>query len=559
MGTGGRETRRYMKLWTKATRYRETLRHLRLVQIRYLIRYRVIRRFLPASPLTGDLQPALRSPTGVWISPIVKSKSWLGGECFRFLNETRRIATSQDWNSSDCSKLWLYNLHYFDYLCQSSPADGQIIDRWVHDNPAGTGNGWEPYPTSLRIVNWLKWHLAGKQLSGGRVTSLSQQVRWLEHNLEFHLLANHLWANAKALVFAGAVFDGKTSERWLSTGVSLVDRELAEQVLGDGGHFERSPMYHAIVLEDVLDLINLCEHYRIAPLNAMRECLKDVAARMLQWLAAMCHPDGDIAFFNDATLGSAPRFAALAGYAERLGIQFDCRLPGTQGLVNLPVTGFARLCCGTLTLLADVGNVGPSYQPGHAHAESLSFEVSVDDRRVLVNSGISEYLAGPERIRQRSSAAHNCLVVRDVDTSAVWGAHRVGRRARARVCGIEPTRLEAVHDGYCRLRNVGEHRRTWTLSEDSVTITDILCGAGTQPVSVFFHVHPKWRVRQTAESSVVLDDGRSLLELQCRGLPLRVVADSYQPEFGRRENASVVHVYGDLSLPGEIVTVLRLV
>ena len=60
---------------------------------------------------------------------------------------------------------------------------------------------------------------------------------------------------------AGAYFDGPAADFWLRRGLFILRRELAEQVLEDGGHFELSPMYHALILEDLLDLVNLSQVY----------------------------------------------------------------------------------------------------------------------------------------------------------------------------------------------------------------------------------------------------------------------------------------------------------
>jgi uncharacterized heparinase superfamily protein len=63
--------------------------------------------------------------------------------------------------------------------------------------------------------------------------------------------------------------------------------ELPEQVLADGGNFERSPMYHAIFLEDVLDLINAATHWpgRV-PGAQVAQAGVQAAARMLALAAA---------------------------------------------------------------------------------------------------------------------------------------------------------------------------------------------------------------------------------------------------------------------------------
>src|SRR5438270_568337 len=82
----------------------------------------------------------------------------------------------------DAAKLWLYNLHYFDDLRAEGATDRlpwqrDLIARWIVENPPAAGNGWEPYPASLRIVNWIAWALAGNDLGAAALQSLAVQVR----------------------------------------------------------------------------------------------------------------------------------------------------------------------------------------------------------------------------------------------------------------------------------------------------------------------------------------------------------------------------------------------
>lgn len=120
------------------------------------------------------------------------------------------------WNGNNqiVSKLWLFNLHYFDDLnamgaSQRKEWHNQLADRWINENIVGKGVGWEPYPTSLRIVNWVKWHLSENRLSDNYIQSLALQARWLNKRIEWHILGNHLFSNAKALVFVGIFFSNK--------------------------------------------------------------------------------------------------------------------------------------------------------------------------------------------------------------------------------------------------------------------------------------------------------------------------------------------------------------
>ena len=77
----------------------------------------------------------------------------------------------------------------------------------------------------------------------------------------------------------------------------------------DGGQFELTPMYHALALEDLLDLINICSA-NLPKLSREQiqqlEYWKTLIPKMLSWLAVMSHPDGRISFFNDAAFNIAP-------------------------------------------------------------------------------------------------------------------------------------------------------------------------------------------------------------------------------------------------------------
>src|SRR6202008_4151732 len=134
----------------------------------------------------------------------------------------------------------------------------------------------------------------------------------------------------------------------------------------------------SIILEDLLDLYNLG-----CALDRPAHELSPYVPLMLAWLDHMTHPDGEIAFFNDSTFGIAPDPPALHAYARRLGFK------STAG--QLGESGYVRLGTKDLVLIFDAAPLGPDYQPGHGHADALSFELSHRGRRMLVNSGTSTY------------------------------------------------------------------------------------------------------------------------------------------------------------------------
>lgn len=520
------------------SRYWHTLRWLKPVQLYGRVWFRL---WHPRP----NLAPArrLRQPDARWM-PCARRVSLLSPTRMRFLNVERDLARASDWNHPDWPKLWLYNAHYFDDLvaddaAERSPWHAHLIERWIDDNPPAHGNGWEPYPLSLRIVNWVKWAAAGNALSDGARHSLTVQARYLRRRLEVHLLGNHLWANAKALVFAGAAFEGREGDAWLSKGLALIRRELDEQILADGGHFERSPMYHAIVLEDLLDLIQLASiHPGRVPTTTV-DRWRAVAPRMLHWLRLMSHPDGDIAFFNDAAIGIAPPHAALAAYARALELDFE--EPALQPIEPLPDSGYVRLEAGPAVLIADVGAIGPDYLPGHAHADTLSFELSLHGRRLLLNAGTSTYAPGPLRAWQRSTAAHNCVQVDGQDSSEVWASFRVARRARARLLDVselvDGLLLEAEHDGYRRLPGHVLHRRRWLLRPSGLEIRDHLDGDVTRACA-------RYRLTPAAhiDGQHIHTHGHALRWQASRAASNRSSTEAWYPGFGHEQACQVLEL-----------------
>jgi len=486
----------------------------------------------------------MRVRDGQWSATLARKSSMLNESTFRLLNQTKKLETPSDWDAPRVPRLWRYALHYFDDL-NAEGADQRrewhqsLVRRWLRDNRPGFGTGWEPYPLSLRIVNWIKWDLRRKSLSAEACDSLAAQVRRLRCRLEYHLLGNHLWANAKALAFAGAFFDGPEARSWLLSGQEILSRELSEQVLADGGHFERSPMYHAIIVEDILDLINLSVVFPRAFPEHFLQLLRPRIRSMLRWLQVLSHPDGDIAQFNDAAFGISGTFSSLKDYAATLGIRLDDLT--LDALEALPESGYFRLQNQRAVLLCDLAPLGPDYLPAHGHADTLCFELSFEGQRVFVNSGTSTYEPGPERLRERQTLAHNTVVVAGRSSSDVWASFRVGRRAApSRVSwhkSSDGLRLEGQHDGYRRLKGRPMHHRRWLLEDRNLTIEDRIDG-GDHDAVAHFHLHPAVSVAAADQRAISLhisgDSGRRLsMTIEPPSSPT-VSEASWSPEFGVR-------------------------
>lgn len=520
------------------SRYFHTIRHLRPIQV-----YGRLRRYAYQPALDRAPAPPRRAAIGRWIDGPQRRIRMLGPRKFDFLNEQRELHWPAGWSDPAIHTLWMFNLHYFDDLVAERSTERadrhrELIVQWIRDNgQTAEGPAWEPYVVAVRTTNWIKWHLAGGELSDEALASLAQQVRYLQQRVEWHLLGNHVLIDAKALIFAGVFFQSEEAQRWLREGVRILAKQLPEQILADGGHYELSPMYHSLVLEDLLDLLNMLQTYPAALPEQFADAprlWRATAERMMPWLAAMTFPDGEIALFNDAAWGIAPRPAELFAYAGRLGLN----VPGNSGsrLTHLAASGYVRIDSDRAVAILDVGEIGPRCQPGHGHADVLSFELAVDAERVVVNSGTSVYQGSPaERHRQRQTAAHSTVVVDGADSSEVWDVFRVARRAYPVELEIEDSpqgiRVACSHTGYRRLPGRVTHRRVWQMDEQQLTIDDRLTGTFRQ-AEARFHLHPAVLLEQTQAGEWHWQKGTSAGVYRGQALSIGVQAGTFHPEFG---------------------------
>lgn len=497
---------------SRAALYFHTLRSLRWEQLIYRPIRRVQARLPVRASVSVTADPArtellARAVRSWWgerdrSAHLRRAREVLDGT-FRFLNRAETI-DPVDWSRRYVSHLWSYNLHYFDYavdlaLAWCETGDERFVERfatlaesWIRDTEPGRGDGWEPYPLSLRTVNWIySLLLFGDALDGRRrarvEASLGQQLAVLEKRLEFHILANHLQKNLKALVIGGLYFEGATARRWLDRGLRLLWRELFEQVLPDGGHYERSPMYHAIALADFLEVISLLDAIGVLVPPEVRARV----SAMVDAFAVLSRPDGTLHLFNDAANGIAP----TRPWIDRLSrLAIGREVPEVEGVFQLPATGYY----GTVDrangdrIIVDCGEPGPSYQPGHAHCDLLSFELDLGGRPVVVDSGVHGYEGDPFREYSRSTRAHNTVMIAGREQSEVWGTFRVARRAVVRGARVQARDGEFSFVGECSPyhdRNT-RHRREIRLDGDIWSVVDRVDGGGGLSLQSFLHLHP---------------------------------------------------------------------
>ena len=394
-----------------------TLKHLKFTQVYHQIKYRLVKPKRVATPWDGafaqvDLadfpkkQKSLSNSDGVW--------------SFSFLNLEQSFSyDSIDWSFGNYGMLWTYNLNYFDWLHQPdiSKEDGLETLSQFYSNPAEKNPIiLHPYPTSLRIINTAKfiskWNITEEWL----YYELVSDLKFLSSRLEYHLLANHLLENAFALYIGGLITN---QGEFIQKGKKLLVRELKEQVLNDGMHYERSPMYHIIILERLLDALNFAK----ANGDDLESTLKSYAERMTG-LAMHWENLDRIPMMQDSAYDIALTVPEILKYSKSL---LGDDYPSKSN--DLKHSGYRKMNSGSLRVFANAGSIGPVYQPAHAHSDELSFELFYSGTPIIVDTGISTYEKNDIRFKERSSISHNCVSLSYQNLSDVWAGFRVGKRA----------------------------------------------------------------------------------------------------------------------------------
>lgn len=435
-----------------------------------------------------------------------------------YLGQQGAAADYRAWHRP---RLWRYERHYhgelvaFAAMALEEPA-GPWVDAardlvlsWAAEAPPQVGEAWEPYPTARRLLNWSEAVALEPRVATPLAFRMQVQMSHLLAHLEHHLRGNHLLCDAAALVASGSVLQGPGAALALHQGIVLLEKELALQVLPDGGYAERTVLYHSLVLRDATLALLLARERGQPP------AIKNELGRMALWLAQVRRADGSFPQVND----SSPRAQLLAQDALRLALRANLLgpMPEPAAVVDLPETGWTFLREAGCELFFDRGPIGPREQPGHGHAGALAYELQWYGLPVVSDSGMTTYEVGPVRDFERSAAAHATVSVDGEGVDEVWHSFRVARRGR----------VERLPDPQCdpRLRALRgrshsfrgwEHER-WIFFWPGRALLVFDEVTGTKPGAELrsrVPLHPTWSVAESGKVFYLLGPGARGLQLQ---------------------------------------------
>lgn len=498
-----------------------TVKYLKFTQIYFRLFYFVRARFRKVSGFRYSFLIPSNSVELKLIDSCEYYSIYIDGE-FSMLNLSKKFDSKIDWNYSQYGKLWTYNLTYFEYLKERE--DLSLIYYFI-ENICSVKDGLEPFPISLRGINWIKF-LTKYEIKDKKIDdSLYAQYYILLDNLEYHLLGNHLLENGFSLLFGAYYFQDETLYKKAK---EILEKELNEQILDDGAHFELSPMYHQLMLFRVLDCINLVQNNSWEN-QELLIFLEEKASLMLGWLKSISYENGEIPLLNDSANKIAPNSKELFEFASRLNINIVVK--------NLNESGYRKIKKENYECIVDVGEVGASYIPGHAHADTFNFELYIQNKPFIVDSGLSTYNTGKQRDNERSTKAHNTVEINETNSSEVWGGFRVANRANIIELVEENNFIKAIHDGYKNKFKI-LHIRCWKFEKNKIIIKDIL-NKNCKGIARL-HFYPDVKENEILE------------KLSLENLEYKIETYNYAPEFNKTLEALVLEIFFEKELKVEI-------
>lgn len=497
----------------------------------------------------------LTKPDGVGIA----AESWEPEELWT----ARRITSG--WRARLHSFGWLRDLDAVSDRISAKRRAEEFVRAWLEHHDRWQSFAWDPDILARRIIVWMchaplilsnKDHIYRSRV----LNSLARQARHLARRIDDAEPGPARMITIIGLCYAG-LFLPQGGAR-LKHGIQLLERELAETVLPDGGIATRSPREALELFIDLKGLARAFERSR----EPMPEGILTALDRLAPAIRALTHGDGHLALFNGS-------------YEERdhdvariLGDDYGGMAPHDNGRHS----GFQRLAREQTIVIVDAGPPSPLPYSRNNHAGTLSFEMSVGDERLIVNCGSLTSLHDPEatplkgvtvaelNLMARATAAHSTLVMNDTNSAEVLENGLIGDGPGV----VEFDRredggavwLEAMHDGY-RRRYGYDHRRRLYLSPDGNDFRgeDVLINRTRRrrplKFDVRFHLHPD--VKVTAEDGeedtflLETDEGQRF-RFRARGGHAALDDSIYLGRRDRPQRSSQIVITGNLQ-PQETV------
>jgi hypothetical protein len=365
--------------------------------------------------------------------------------------------------------------------------------RWIDGNDFLRGPHYlSAMECGLRIPVFLYgFHLlqgSGRAARERIADAIYRHAWWISRRLSLHAsLGNHTLCECVGLVFAGALYiQTRQGKRWLGKAVQLLEREVAHQILPDGGPAEQSLNYHRFVLDLCWLALDFLEANGLHDCGAMKGRLQAGES----FYGAFRNCEGHVPQIGDSDDGCALAPAVHARRTDHGSISSPC--------IHFPASGYTLFRGIKDSLLTfDHGPLGMPPLYNHGHADALSITLSVSGKPVIVDPGTYRYNGEPPwRAYFKGTRAHNTVTVDGLDqavqeTGFIWSRPYESRVVR-RLEHEDGWIVEAEHNGYARLPNPVFHRRCIGFWQGrAAVVRDSFRGRGVHGFELNFHAHPE--------------------------------------------------------------------
>jgi len=457
--------------------------------------------------LIGRVPDDLRLRIGLRWPGDPKRGTAIGGGEIELAGELIRNPSPR-WRPPSAGAEWIAAWHGFGWIADliaggaARDAAGDMVRSWLRENNGWHSLAWRSDVLATRVFAWVA-HFdeivrrdPDHSLRRAMLTSMAAQLRHLARTASWEVAGAARLRALKGLIAGRAALGGSAVR--LAKVVRALEREVQVQVLPDGGHLSRNPSLQLRVLQDLIDTRAVLRAARIETPGGLQQAIE----RMAPMLRFFRHGDRRLALFNDSL--------------EEDGVVIDLVLTRSEtkggAPAQAPQSGFDRLQAGRSLAIVDTGRPPPRGSDQTAHAGTMSFEMSHERERIIVNCGAYRGPKSSWSRVARASAAHSVLVVADTNSTEIREDGALGRGpssiARERAEHEGQQWISATHDGY-RERFGLTYARQLFLAADGEDLRgeERLTGRPGAAFAVRFHLHP------SVQASLTQGEGAALFRL----------------------------------------------
>lgn len=459
----------------------------------------------------------------------------------------------------------------------ANEAANLILD-WISKNPVHYGVNWKcPMDCAIRACNWLlAWFLMrdsaafhSQDFKEKFFTSLADHGKYIYRNLESFVLfnSNHYLADVTGLLFLGVLLpEFKEAEKWKKKALHALEVEMKKQVYEDGVDFEASIPYHRLV----------CEFFGFSALLAQANGIQfsyaylEKLEKMFEFVWHYTKPnglapqigdndDGRLFMFEDFFDWNRRDHRHLLDLARKLfpvNKKFDH--------TNRPKLSAAFAQAGIYIMRQDdfychidVGTNGQKGNGGHAHNDTLSFELAAHGEDFIIDPGTYVYTSDPEaRNKFRGTRMHNTVMIDDEEmnqfrSDSLFSMYEDAKpKVNQWVSSATHDVLDAEHSGYERLKMPITHNRKFEFDKkkQELKIADSFIGEGKHTIEWNFHFSPEVEVKKSDDKIIAIVKGKTLT----MRLPLELTADAKIQEgevsfsYGVKQKAPVLTIQKEM-------------